>query len=116
MPTYMMEPPTRYNHPYHGRGAAGDLPFAGSPCRGRATGTTGTTTARSCHAGHHGEPAAGLGRCDELSLPPEFQPLFRSTTSIQPFGSPPAEHLSPLMTVLLRNGDCTASSTAQVAR
>jgi hypothetical protein len=32
--------------------------------------------------------AAGLGRCDELSLPPEFQPLFRSTTSTQPFGSP----------------------------
>jgi hypothetical protein len=36
----------------------------------------------------HGELAAGLGRCDELSLPPEFQPLFRSTTSTQPFGSP----------------------------
>ena len=36
----------------------------------------------------HGELAAGLGRCDELSLPPEFQPLFRSTISTQPFGSP----------------------------
>ena len=36
----------------------------------------------------HGELAAGLGPCDELSLPPEFQPLFRSTTSTQPFGSP----------------------------
>jgi hypothetical protein len=36
----------------------------------------------------HGELAAGLGCCDELFLPPEFQPLFRSTISTQPFGSP----------------------------
>ena len=42
----------------------------------------------------HGELSAGLGRCDELSLPPEFQPLFTRTTSTQPFGRPPAEHSS----------------------
>jgi hypothetical protein len=58
-----------------------------------ATGTTGTTTARSkavCWSANRldifvvgtdsalwppRELAAGLGRCDELSLPPEFQPL-----------------------------------------
>jgi hypothetical protein len=41
----------------------------------------------------HRELAADLGRCDELSLPPEFQPLFRSTTSTQSFGSPlPSNH------------------------
>jgi hypothetical protein len=31
-----------------------------------ATGTTGTTTARSCHAGHPTGVAAGLGRCYEV--------------------------------------------------
>ena len=63
-----------------------------------ATGTTGTTTARSSpRRAPHGELAAGLGRCDELSLP-LIAPV-QEHHQHPALRQPPAEHSSPLITV-----------------